>query len=380
MKSNRRWIVALTAMTGAYLNGAVNSVAATTGEVAEAAATMSSYEAQQKAAAEAREKDPAWKPACAEVGSIQVGDAKNPGALRNFCLNTDGNILACFAARETAKSTDAKSVSGIRVYSPAGALLKTLPLDIKPCAVCVAKDGTIFVAGDGRLLKLDQEGKVLASADSPVAKVPVVIGKEIEEMLKQSGRTAKDELPKMKASLEMRRADVTGLAVTDEDVFLACPSPGDFSYQVYRLDHSLANPKLVVEKLRGCCGQMDIQAHDGKLWIPHNARHQVECCDRDGKQLAKFGKSGKVKPDDFGGCCEPKNVRILPNGDILAAESGPPTCIKRFTADGKFLGVVAVVKGKGDCVRVTVEISADGSRYYMLDTARDAIRIFGAKS
>jgi len=73
-------------------------------------------------------------------------------------------------------------------------------------------------------------------------------------------------------------------------------------------------------------------------------------------------------------------LRILPNGDILAAESGPPTCIKRFTADGKFLGVVAVVKGKGDCVRVTVEISADGSRYYLLDTARDSIRIFGAKS
>jgi len=287
MKSNRRWIVALAVMAGTYLNGAVNSVAAT---AAEAEATMSSYEAQQKAAAEAREKDPAWKPACAEVGSIQVGDAKNRGTLRNFCLNTDGNILACFAAHETAKSTDAKSVSGIRVYSPAGALLKTLPLDIKPCAVCVTKDGTIFVAGDGRLLKLNQEGKVLASADSPVAKEPVVIGKEIEEMLKQSGRAAKDELPKMKASLEMRRADVTGLAVTDEDVFVACPSPGDFSYQVYRLDHSLANPKLVVEKLRGCCGQMDIQAHDGKLWIPHNARHQVECCDRDGTQLAKFGK------------------------------------------------------------------------------------------
>jgi sugar lactone lactonase YvrE len=31
-------------------------------------------------------------------------------------------------------------------------------------------------------------------------------------------------------------------------------------------------------------------------------------------------------------------------------------------------------------VRVTVAVSPDGSRYYMLDTARDAIRIFGTKS
>ena len=102
--------------------------------------------------------------------------------------------------------------------------------------------------------------------------------------------------------------------------------------------------------------------------------------DRDGKELIKFGKSGKVKASDFGGCCEPKNLRVLPNGDILAAESGPPTCIKRFSADGKFIEVLAMTKEDGDCVRVTVEVSPDGKQFYMLDTKHDAIRIFAAKS
>src|SRR6185436_8346291 len=111
---------------------------------------MSSYEAQQKAAAGAREKDPAWKPSCDEVGLIQIGDSKKPGALRNFCLNADGNILACFVPNETAKSSAGKNGPAIRVYSPKGELLKTLPLDIKATAICVAKDGSIFVAGDGR--------------------------------------------------------------------------------------------------------------------------------------------------------------------------------------------------------------------------------------
>jgi hypothetical protein len=169
--------------------------------------------------------------------------------------------------------------------------------------------------------------------------------------------------------------------VTVQDVFMAVPAPNDFTFRVYRLDHALENPKLVIERLRGCCGQMDIQAHDGKLWIPHNARHLIESRDRDGKELSKFGQAGKVKAIDFGGCCEPKNMRVLPNGDILAAESGPPTCVKRFSANGKFLGVIAVsTTAKGDCVRVTVEASPDGSRYYLLDTTRDAIRIFGTKS
>ena len=73
-------------------------------------------------------------------------------------------------------------------------------------------------------------------------------------------------------------------------------------------------------------------------------------------------------------------MRVLPNGDILAAESDTPICIKRFSADGKFLELVAVAEGKGDCVRVTVEMSPDGRRYYMLDTFHDAIRVFAAKS
>jgi hypothetical protein len=213
-----------------------------------------------------------------------------------------------------------------------------------------------------------------------VAREPVVIGKEIEDMLKESGRPIKEEMDRMQQSLETRRSDVTGLAVTDQDVFMAVPAPSAFTFRVYRFDHALTDAKLVVEKLRGCCGQMDIQAHQGNLWIPHNARHSVESRDRDGNQLAKFGKAGKVKPSDFGGCCEPKNMRVLPDGEILAAESGPPTCIKRFSASGKFIEVIALLDTRGDCVRVTVERSPDGSRYYMLDTARDAIRVFGAKS
>jgi hypothetical protein len=380
MKSNTRWKVAVALMAAACLNGAVSSKAATSKEAAEATAMMSGYDAEQRAAAAAREKDAAWKPSCSEVGLIQIGDSKRPGALKNFCLNAEGNLLACFAPNETGS----KNAPGIRVYSPTGELLKTLPLEIKPGAVCVAKDGTIFVAGDGRLLKLDATGKVLASAESPVAKEAVTISKETEDMVKQmvqqTKRPLKDELAMMKTNLEKRRAEVTGLAVTDQDVFMAVPSPSDFTFRVYRFDVALQNPKAVVEKLRGCCGQMDIQSHDGKLWIPHNARHSIEARDRDGKELSKFGTAGRVKATDFGGCCEPKNLRVLPNGDILAAESGPPTCIKRFTASGKFKEVIAVANNaKGDCVRVTVEMSPDGKRYYMLDTTRDAIRIFAAK-
>jgi len=379
MKSNARWMAALAVIFGACLYGALSSKAAGNQEVEEATSMMSNPD--QRAAAAAREKDKAWKPSSSEVALIQVGDSRRPGALKNFCVNAEGNLLACFVPNEPGS----KNAGAIRVYSPKGELLSTLPLEIRPGTICVAKDGSIFVAGDGRVLKLDGAGKVLASADSPVAKEVVTISKETEEMVKQMAtqehRPMADVLAQMRKDLEQRRSQVTGLAVTDQDLFMAAPSATDFTFRVYRFDHELQNPKLVVEKLRGCCGQMDVQAHDGKLWIPHNARHSVEKLDRDGKQLAKFGKAGRVKATDFGGCCEPKNLRILDNGDILAAESGPPTCIKRFSASGEFKEVVAVVtSANGDCVRVTVEVSPDGHRYYMLDTTRDAIRVFARKS
>jgi hypothetical protein len=382
MKLGRRRTVVFSLIAAACLNWTGRGYAATSSGSDDPAAIMSPYEAQERAAAAARAKDSAWKPSCKEVNVIQIAEKGNPAALKNFCLNKDGNILACYGGNP--KFSDGKTC-GIRVYSPKGQLLKTLPLDIAPEAVCVASDGTIFAAGGGRLLKLDDQGKVLASVDSPVAKEPVNITKETEdmvrEMTKQNNRPFKDELAKMKVSLEKRRSNVTGLAVTDEDVFMAVPAPSDFSFRVYRFSHALSEPKLVVEKLRGCCGQMDIQSHDGKLWIPHNARHSVETHDRDGKEVAKFGKAGKVKASDFGGCCEPKNLRVLADGDVLAAESGPPTCIKRFSADGKFKEVIAIVGGsKGDCVRVTVERSPDGRQYYMLDTTKGAIHVFAAKT
>ena len=371
MKSNVRWLVALAVV-----------LAMGPGDVSRAA--ESEYEKEQRAAAAARAKDPLWKPSCNEAGVIQIGDSKSRGALRNFCLNAEGNILACFAPTGATKSSAAENGPGIRVYSPAGKLLKTTPVEFKPTAISVAKDGSLFVGGDGQVIKLDAAGKVVASAPSPVAKDEIVISSEVEEMVKETVKETKgsfkDELRRMKETMERRRSDVTGLAVTDQDVFISVPSTTDFTYRIYRFDHELKNPKLVVEKLRGCCGQMDIQAHEDKLWIPHNARHAVESRDRDGKELSKFGKAGRIKAADFGGCCEPKNMRVLADGDLLVAESGPPTCIKRFTADGKFKQVVAVVDGaKGDCVRVTVAMSPDGKSYYMLDTTRDAIRVFKPK-
>ena len=342
--------------------------------------TDTAADSSPQAAAKDRDKDPAWRPSHREIGSIRVGEGKKTGSLSNFCVAKDGNVLACWSGENPdapRAKKPAAAANEIRVCSPAGKFLKTIPLPVAPGAICVDQEGNILVGGGGRLLKLDPQGKVLLAADTPTAKLPVALSKEMQEMLKEGGGSNKQQVAAYKKQLEARRGEVTGLAVTAQDVFVACPSATDFGYCVYRLDLQLANPKLVADKLRGCCGQMDVQARDDKLWIPHNARHRVECRDREGKELSNFGKEGRTKPEQFGGCCEPKNLRLTATGEILAAESGPPTCIKKFSPDGKFLGVVALLKGDGNCVRVSVDVSPDGQQFYLLDTEHNAIRIFG---
>jgi hypothetical protein len=331
----------------------------------------------------ARGRDKAWNPSKVEVAQIKVGDGRQAGALKNFCLDAQGNILACYAPEAAGRTGD--KGPGIRVYSPDGKLTKTLPLEIKPSAVCVGKDGSIFVGGEGKLLKLDATGKVLASVPSPTANEPIVLTQEMENSLTQQAQAMKRPISEVKqemqSSLDRRRKEVNGLAATDQDVFMTVGSPSDYTFRVYRFDQALQNSKLVVDKLRGCCGTMDVQAHDDKLFVAHNARHKVEVRDRDGTEVSSFGTQGRVKASDFGGCCEPKCLTVLPGGDVLTAESGPPTCIKRFSSTGKFIEVVAVVPNtNGECVRVTVAASPDGSRYYMLDTTKDAIRVFSTKS
>jgi hypothetical protein len=364
-----RWAVAAAVVFSACMNGAAHGA-----------------DLVERAEDAVRARDKAWKPATVQVATIQVGNGGPVGTLKNFCLDAEGNVLACYSPKADQPAKDAKNGPAIRVYSPDGKLVKTLPMTIKPGAVCVGSDGSIFVAGEGKLVKLDPSGKELASAPSPVAAEPVVITKDMENSIAQQAQVTKrpaDEVRRqMQTSLENRRKEVNGLAATEQDVFMTVGAPSDYTYRVYRFDQkTLDAPKLVVEKLRGCCSTMDVQAHGGKLFIAHNARHRVEVRDRDGAELAKFGTQGKVKASDFGGCCEPKCLRVLPGGDILTAESGPPTCIKRFSADGKFKEVVAVVPGTdGECVRVTVAASPDGSRYYMMDTTKDAIRVFAAKS
>jgi len=273
------------------------------------------------------------RPTHMQVGRLCESRETKAASLSCFCLNADGNILACD-----------ESARAVRVVSPDDKLVTTWALPFAPQAVRKGENGLTVVGGEGQVALLDTEGKVVASRTLP------------GEAMARRGAPS-----------------VTSVGMSGGEVY-ACVSAAR-GYSLYRMDKSLAGEKLIVEKLRGCCGQMDMMPAGGSVYVAANCKFEVTRYDREGRETAAFGTRDGSTGYAFEGCCEPKNVCVGADGSIYTAESA--NCrIKRFTADGKFADHVGEAPDINSCVRVTVDVSADGSRVYLLDTENGVIRVF----
>jgi hypothetical protein len=188
--------------------------------------------------------------------------------------------------------------------------------------------------------------------------------KAYEQMEKQEGtRTVDDVL----ASMTGRVKVINAIAVSENDVFVACGESVGWGYAVWRFDRDLTNPKQIIKGLGGCCGQMDVQVSGGDLIVAENTKHQFHRYDRDGKKSGSFGKRGNdADPECFGSCCNPMNTRCASgSGDIYTAES--EGVVKRFSAAGSFIGVAGTVKISGGCKNVAIGVSPDGEHIVFCD-------------
>lgn len=357
-----------------------------------------------------------------------------PVALNTFCLDHTGNILACVGGSNVQYlvnkdgSQQAKTVEQprqLQCYSPEGTLIRSVDLSFKPTAINVAANGMVFVAGEGKIARIDSEGRVLATADSPhigsledfKQRIENAAKKQLEEnstryreqvarieerikALKETPETDRTETDARRlttyekqkelyetqisalkgsdsgsssTSLAMsRKLGITALAVTSKDVFLCAYAVEGSGFEVWRMTHEFSEPTKVVEKLGGCCGQCDIQATDSHLVLAENTKFKVAILDRNGERLSDFGKGDRKAVDGFGSCCNPMNVRCCDNGDILTAESSIGT-IKRFSKDGELLGVIGKAKIGGGCKHVAVAFDPKRDRYYMMNVDKDHI-------
>jgi len=264
------------------------------------------------------------KPLVLPKGTLAATPQTYCQELSNFCINQSDHLLLC--------DTKGKRV---RVITAEDRLVRDFTFDFGPEAVCCREDGVVVVAGSGQLVLLAADGRKMATANLP------------------------------------KSQRVMSLSTTGKEVFVLLDDERGFT--LHRFSEQLREPKAIAQGLRGCCGQLDVQANKGVLYVADNARSQVTKLDRDGKTVGSFGKHNDGTEESFKGCCEPKNVGFDKEGNLYAVES-EPCCVKKFTTDGKYLGFVGTVREINSCTRAPVGVSQDGRRVYLLDGDCNVIR------
>jgi hypothetical protein len=349
--------------------------------------------------------------------------------LQTLAVGSDGMVYALLGSDRYGQKVPKGE---IQVYDATGQKVRGWKVDFQAQTINCASDGTVYVAGDGKVATFDGAGQVKAEAkDLPfIQKVlsdaeglkksaeeqraseiqsyeEIVkdfekqltdlqkkdedkLTKQEKQMLKQQEAMVKsykrmlDESKKKKAEdyingITSRLRIINALALSDKDLYVVCGELQGYGYAVWRMDHNLENPKQVMSGLRGCCGQMDIQCCGDDLVVAQNCEHNVGRYDRDGKKLGTFGKrAGRDGNDGFGGCCNPMNVRADAAGRVYTAES--EGIVRLFGKDGKEEGVLGSVKISGGCKNVAIGVSKDGNTVFFCDQPGSKIHLLTRKA
>jgi hypothetical protein len=349
--------------------------------------------------------------------------------LQTLAVGPDGMVYALLGSDRYGQKVPKGEV---QVYDTTGQKVRDWKVDFQGQAINCASDGTVYVAGDGKVAVFDGAGQVKAEAKnlpfiqkvlsdaeglkksaeeqraSEIQSYEEVV-KDFEKQLAELKKKDEDKLTKQEKQMlkqqemmvnqyksmldqsKKKKAEdyingitsrlriINAVAVSDKDLYVVCGEMQGYGYAVWRMDHSLENPKQVMSGLRGCCGQMDIQCCGDDLVVAQNCEHNVGRFDRDGKKLGTFGKrAGRDGNDGFGGCCNPMNVRADAAGKVYTAES--EGIVRLFGKDGKEEGVLGSVKISGGCKNVAIGVSKDGNTVFFCDQPGSKIHLLTRKA
>jgi hypothetical protein len=243
----------------------------------------------------------------------------------------------------------------LKVVSPEGAVLATWPMadGLAPKMIFGCDDGTVYVAGGGKLARFAADGRRTAIADTD--------------------------------TIGGRKAAASGLCADGGHVFVALGMGNSTraTEDFYRFKRDLTEPKMIVERQYGCCSHIDLRVAGSELLVAENSRHRVNRFDLDGRPLGTWGRRDRMDLAGFAACCNPCNFDLGPGGVLYTAESGVGR-VKKYKPDGTFLGLVGYVDttkfDNGSQLAATscyipIEVNRDASRIYVMDVRAAIIRV-----
>jgi sugar lactone lactonase YvrE len=231
--------------------------------------------------------------------------------------------------------------SEVVVFSPGGAVERSWATKLPGYCVAVAPDGTVYVGEEGQV-------QLFAADGTP-------------------GDTWHDG---------DRLGVISSVGLTGDAVLL-----GDATARcIHRYDRQR---RFVADignnnRMRGFMlpnGHMDFAVDGtGVIHAAHSGKHRVERYDLDGKLLGQFGRFDGTDPAGFPGCCNPTNLALTAEGQVVVTEKAPPR-VKVYDADGKLRAHFGEQDFDANCRNMDVAVDTRG-RVYVIDTVRLQVVVY----
>jgi sugar lactone lactonase YvrE len=266
-----------------------------------------------------------------------------------------------------------------------GSAVSKKPFQHSISAIAVDSADNIYVLGDGEVRIFNSNGNSVRNWSAPEGAQCMAVGPSGRIYFGGAGRVeirgaAGPREGGFAVGESKKPASITAIRISGREILVA-----DASARCIRRYTETGDPAGEIgtqNKTRGFMLpnrslDMDLDAK-GIIRATDSGRHRVSSWSLDGTPAGYFGKFGLTNPEDFVGCCNPVNIAVAPDGNIVTAEKVIAR-VKVFDAAGKLLALIGPEHFDPQCVHLYLAVDSKG-RILVADPIRLEVKVFSRRN
>jgi hypothetical protein len=262
-----------------------------------------------------------------------------------------------------------------------GAANSPYPFRRSLSGIAIGAEDQIFALGDDEVRIFGPDGKMIRNWKAPAGALCLAVEAKDRIYFGLPGRvefyTASGTREGGFAAVEDNRpARITAIRISGQEILIADAESRlirRYSREGRHLGAIGAHGKTRGFMLPNRSLDIDVDAK-GVIRATDPGRHRVASWEADGLPGGHFGKFGLTNPEDFVGCCNPVNLAIAPDGNIVTAEKVAAR-VKVYSPDGRLLALIGPENFDPKCVHFHLAVDSRG-RIFVADPVRLEVKVF----